>query len=68
MTQTTSPSYLLMSSIDMARSIMAGKGRELYGNLKQNIDDFIIKLKKNTCIKRVEYDNSNFENDFPGLF
>ena len=64
MTQTTSPSYLLMSSIDMARSIMAGKGRELYGNLKQNIDDFIIKLKKNTCIKRVEYDNSNFENDF----
>jgi len=64
MVQTTSPSYLLMSSIDMARSFMEDKGRELYEKLKYNISDFYIKLNKNTNIKRVTCDYSHFENDF----
>ena len=64
MVQTTSPSYLLMSSIDIARSIMENKGRELYENLKHNITDFCVGLCKNTCIKRVAFDYSTFETDF----
>lgn len=64
MVQTTSPSYLLMASIDMARSFMEDKGRELYENLKHNIFDFYIKLNKNTGIKIVACDYSDFENDF----
>ncbi|NLX63624.1 MAG: aminotransferase class I/II-fold pyridoxal phosphate-dependent enzyme [Clostridiaceae bacterium] len=64
MVQTTSPSYLLMASIDIARSIMENKGRELYEKLKHNISDFLIKLDKNTCIKRIKCDNENFEIDF----
>lgn len=64
MVQTTSPSYLLMSSIDIARNFMENKGRELYGNLKNNITDFIIKLNESTCIKRVACDYSDFDDDF----
>lgn len=67
MVQTTSPSYLLMASIDMARNIMENKGRELYEELKQNISNFIIKLNKNTCIRRVAYEYSKFESDFSRL-
>lgn len=64
MVQTTSPSYLLISSIDMARSFMEDKGRELYEKLKHNISDFFIKLNENTCIKRVACNYSDFDNDF----
>jgi len=64
MVQTTSPSYLLMASIDMARSIMENKGRELYENLRHNISEFLIKLDKNTSVKSIKCDNGSFENDF----
>jgi len=64
MVQTTSPSYILMVSIDIARSVMENKGRDLYENLKHNISEFLIKLNKNTCVKRITCVNSNFESDF----
>lgn len=64
MVQTTSPSYLLMSSIDIARNIMENKGKEIYEKLKHNITNFNIMLNKYTCIKRIACDYSNFETDF----
>lgn len=64
MVQTTSPSYLLLSSIDIARNIMENKGREIYTNLRHVISDFNTMLNKYTCIKRVACDYSNFETDF----
>lgn len=64
MVQTTSPSYLLMASIDIARNYMENKGRDLYDNLKHSISDFYVELCKNTCIKRVACDGSSYETDF----
>jgi len=64
MVQTTSPSYLLMASIDMARSIMENKGQDLYENLKHNISEFLIKLDKNACVQRINLNNGSFESDF----
>ncbi|MGI6084012.1 MAG: aminotransferase class I/II-fold pyridoxal phosphate-dependent enzyme [Acetivibrionales bacterium] len=64
MVQTTSPSYLLMSSIDIARNIMENKGREIYRDLKHIIENFNTALDKHTCIKRAACDYRNFETDF----
>lgn len=64
MVQTTSPSYILMCSIDMARYIIEKEGRVLYENLKVLISNFDEQLKKHTCIKRVAQDYEGFDTDF----
>jgi len=45
MLQTTSPSYIIMSSLDYARAIMEREGEELLGSLVNNIDWFTDSLK-----------------------
>ena len=44
--QTTSPSYVLMASIDAARFIMQKKGSELLLELVENISDLSLRLKQ----------------------
>lgn len=46
LTQTTSPSYLLMASLDVARSYMATDGLKLLGELMDRIDGAKEKIKK----------------------
>jgi len=45
MLQTTSPSYVIMSSLDYARALMESEGEELLESLVNNIDWFIDLLK-----------------------
>ena len=45
MIQSTSPSYILMASLDIAREIVATKGEKLLGELLENINDFKAKMK-----------------------
>jgi len=45
MLQTTSPSYVIMSSLDYARALMESEGEELLESLVNNIDWFIDSLK-----------------------
>lgn len=52
MVQTTSPSYVLMASMDLARDNMEALGKDLYHELWLNIKDFECKLQ-NTAITRV---------------
>jgi lysine decarboxylase len=49
--QTTSPSYLLMSSLDMARALMEQYGRQLLENLIHEIDWFTNHISKLKGIK-----------------
>lgn len=64
MVQTTSPSYILMASIDIARDIMEKQGEYLYEKLRQLIDEFERKLCRDTGIKRYKCMNEGIENDF----
>ncbi|MCL2845051.1 MAG: aminotransferase class I/II-fold pyridoxal phosphate-dependent enzyme [Chitinivibrionia bacterium] len=45
MLQSTSPSYILIASLDIARQIVAEKGEKLLGELQENIDELKIKMK-----------------------
>ena len=45
MIQSTSPSYILMASLDIAREIVATKGEKLLGELLENIKDFKNKMR-----------------------
>lgn len=64
MVQTTSPSYLLMASIDLARELLEKQGEYLYENLWQLIDQFDKKLENDTLVKRYKCVTENFDNDF----
>ena len=64
MVQTTSPSYLLMCSIDIARYIMQTRGRDLYSEIKLLVFDFDKKLEELSCIKRVAQDFQGYDSDF----
>lgn len=64
MVQTTSPSYILMASMDIARDMMEKQGRELYERLSQIIDDFDRKLCGETAVRRYKCVREGFENDF----
>jgi arginine/lysine/ornithine decarboxylase len=64
MVQTTSPSYILMASMDIARDIMEKQGEYLYEKLSQMIDDFDRKLEKETEVKRYKCSKEGFDNDF----
>jgi arginine/lysine/ornithine decarboxylase len=64
MVQTTSPSYLLMASIDIARGFMENKGEELYEVLRICLNNFDGELEKRTVIRRTALKYENFETDF----
>lgn len=64
MVQTTSPSYLLMSSIDIARDIMEKHGKSIYEGLYHLINEFNEKLEKNTIVKRMAWNIEGFKSDF----
>ncbi len=63
MYQTTSPSYVLMASIDTARSFMENKGEELYDNLLESLDQFDQRLSQRKGIKRAEVRSERVESD-----
>ncbi|WP_053955380.1 aminotransferase class I/II-fold pyridoxal phosphate-dependent enzyme [Inediibacterium massiliense] len=52
--QSSSPSYLLMSSLDMARAIAQRKGTILMGELLKNIDWFSDELQKIDGVKIID--------------
>lgn len=64
MVQTTSPSYVLMCSIDIARYVMESSGNGLYENLKSSITFFNKRLLEFTCIKRIHQNINNCDTDF----
>ncbi len=51
MLMTSSPSYILMASLDIARSIMQNSGAEMLDNLISSIDDFNTEIRKTPEIK-----------------
>ena len=48
---TTSPSYIIMSLLDVARAVMESRGQKLFDELLNNIDCFKKKLKKSNCFE-----------------
>lgn len=64
MLQTTSPSYLLMASIDFARDFMERKGYSLYQRLLENINEFNRGIENIPSINRVCTEYKGFETDF----
>ncbi len=64
MLQTTSPSYVLMASIDIAREIMEQRGEELYDGLYKRIDIFYRELSKIDGVRRIKPDNPGVDTDF----
>ncbi len=64
MVQTTSPSYLLMTSIDSARQMMEEQGCGLYEILWLNIMEFDRRLNEISHIKRVARGYKGYETDF----
>lgn len=64
MLQTTSPSYILMASIDRARDIMENEGEALYERLGQHIEAFERELESRTTIQRVTWSRTGLESDF----
>lgn len=64
MIQTTSPSYILMASIDTARDLLEKDGRVLYQKLWDNIRVFEKELAKRTAIQRISVTCEGYETDF----
>lgn len=64
MLQTTSPSYILMASIDIAREIMEKRGAELYDALYERIRAFDRELSGIAGVKRIRPDAPGIETDF----
>lgn len=63
MVQSTSPSYVLMASMDMARHIMETFGNDLYEELLNNIRYFENELQK-TAVRRVAPLHKGYSYDF----
>ncbi|MDL2310871.1 aminotransferase class I/II-fold pyridoxal phosphate-dependent enzyme [Peptostreptococcaceae bacterium OttesenSCG-928-C18] len=53
--QTSSPSYLLMSSIDLARAYMEENGHDKLKTLEKNINEFYKSIKNLNWIKQPKY-------------
>ncbi|MEE0248374.1 aminotransferase class I/II-fold pyridoxal phosphate-dependent enzyme [Peptacetobacter hiranonis] len=74
MTETSSPSYILMQSLEIAVDIYEKYGKELMEELLENIDEFkknIDKIKEDTNKlenKNVEFFNIHNENDLTKVF
>lgn len=64
MLQTTSPSYVLMASMDIARDIMEREGARLYEALFERIDAFERELAGIAGVRRVAPDAPGIETDF----
>ncbi|MGP1568825.1 MAG: aminotransferase class I/II-fold pyridoxal phosphate-dependent enzyme [Peptoanaerobacter stomatis] len=56
--QTTSPSYILLANIELTNNILKKYGKELYKNLKNNIENFKMHIK--TLNKMLEKSDKNF--------
>lgn len=63
MVQTTSPSYILMASIDMVRGMMENEGEGLYEALINNLNIFNSELAERTVIYRVAQRYDGFDTD-----
>jgi len=64
MMQTTSPSYVLMASMDIARDIMEHEGTMLYEALYRRIQTFDRELETIGGVRRVVPEAPGLENDF----
>ena len=64
MLQSTSPSYLLMASIDSARNLMENEGEALYDRLLSIIKDFDRSLETRTRVKRLALKHEGLVQDF----
>lgn len=64
MLQTTSPSYVLMASMDIARDIMEREGAQLYEALYRRIQAFERELEDMGGVRRVVPEAPGLENDF----
>lgn len=64
MLQTTSPSYILMASIDIAREVMEKEGETLYASLKKEIESFDHELEKIPGVKREAVSYKDYDTDF----
>ena len=62
--QSTSPSYILLSSIDSCVHFLAEHGKEYYDNLKRNIDILSKKLKKLKNLVVLSYGNDKKHKSF----
>lgn len=63
--ETSSPSYILMSSIDECLTIIEQKGKDLFENYNENLKEFytkINKLKKLKVLKDYVTDNKKYDN------
>lgn len=64
---TTSPSYVLMASMDIAREIMEKQGKALYDKLFEILNVFDDGMEKIRGIRRVKIDRKGVSNDFSRL-
>jgi len=64
MLQTTSPSYVLMASMDIARDIMEHEGTMLYEALYRRVQTFDRELETIGGVRRVVPEAPGLENDF----
>lgn len=55
--QTTSPSYIFLSNIELANNIMTKYGKKLYDDLKRFIDEFKSKIYGLNYVKLLENDD-----------
>lgn len=56
--QSTSPSYILMASLDINANIIADHGEELFGRWQKNIDEFYAKARKIRGLKVMDIPGS----------
>ncbi len=54
--QSSSPSYVLMASIDNALQLVEKQGRELFAEFRRNYLDMLTKLKSCRCLQFVDWD------------
>ncbi len=62
--QSSSPSYVLLSSLDMAMEIYQSHGKELMKELLENVDDFKLKLKQQEGIFLLDKESIKKEDDY----
>lgn len=67
MLQTTSPSYILMASIDRARDLLENEGEALYERLAENIKVFEKALQTRTLVNHATWHHKNMDWDFSRL-
>lgn len=62
--QSSSPSYILLSSIDECIHFLKNKGKKFYNKLKTNLDFFYLKAKNLVNLNVVDFINSKTIYDF----